>query len=202
MSRRSEPRTLDLETLPADVRTVLEAMLLGEEATLVRGHRELGVLSFRSTVLEGTLLSDPQITSWRPRPVPEGVTVVATAMRLSPAARQRLSDDFGADYVVLDFHEAPDTTDVLLIHPVSPQLLGRLRSRFPQARVVVAEIDDEELGVSCTGPVSRLLDAGASAYLPPRPVGAVAAMVQDVLRGDDVIQLTAADRTARTIGTD
>jgi len=202
MSRRSEPPTLDLETLPADVRSVLEAMVLGEEATLVRGHRELGVLSFRSAALEGTLLPGPQISSWRARPVPEGVTVVATAMRLSPAVRRRLSDDLGTDYLVLDLHEAPDTTDVLLIHPISPQLLGRLRARFPQARVVVTEIDDEELGVSYTGPVSRLLDAGASAYLPPRPVSAIASMVRDVLTGDDVPRLTARDRGEPAIGRD
>ena len=68
-------------------------------------------------------------------------------MRLSEVARRRLSDEFGADYIVLDLHEAPTTTDVLLTHPVSPQLLGMLRHQFPSARVLITEIEDEELGI-------------------------------------------------------
>jgi len=70
---------------------------------------------------------------------------------------------------------------VLLTHPVSPQLLGILRHQFPNARVVITEIEDEELGVRYSGPVSRLLDAGASAYLPPRPIAELAATVHAYL---------------------
>lgn len=81
---------------------------------------------------------------------------------------------------------------------------GSLRAQFPDARVIITEIDDEELGVSYSGPVSRLLDAGATAYLPPRPVSAIASMVRDVLTGDDAPQrLTSAgpsDRGSRVIG--
>ena len=102
-------------------------------------------------------------------------------MRLSDVARRRLSNELGDDYVVVDIHEAPASTDVLLTHPVSPQLLGILRQQFPNARVVITEIEDEELGVRFSGPVSRMLDAGAAAYLPPRPIAQVAAHVHAFL---------------------
>lgn len=59
---------------------------------------------------------------------------------------------------------------MLLIPAVSPQLIGSLRARFPQARMIIAEIEDEELGVSYQGPVSRLLNAGADSYLPPSTI--------------------------------
>jgi hypothetical protein len=52
--------------------------------------------------------------------------------------------------------------------------LGRFHLLFPTAHVVVTEIDDPELGIDVTGPVGRLLDAGAQAYLPARPVEKVA----------------------------
>lgn len=76
----------------------------------------------------------------------------------------------GDDYVVLDLLEAPTTADVLLVHPVSPQLLGNLRGMFPQARVIVTEIEDPELGITGTGPAARAMGAGAEAYRTPRPI--------------------------------
>lgn len=103
-------------------------------------------------------------------------------MALSTAARRRLGEAFGEDYMVLDLVDAPEDADILLTHPISLQLLGALRERFPRAEVVVTEIDDEEAGVSYLGPVSRLLDAGASAYLPPRPPPAIASAVDAHVR--------------------
>jgi hypothetical protein len=73
-----------------------------------------------------------------------------------------------------------------------PAEVGSLRGLFPDARIIVTEIEDEELGVSAPGPVSRLLDAGASAYLPPRPLREVAASVHAYLSGGGAPQLTAA----------
>lgn len=83
---------------------------------------------------------------------------------------------FGPGFLVLDLHDAPVSTDIVVVNPVSPQLLSWLRERFPASRVVVTEIEDDVLGVHYPGPVGRLLDAGASAYLPPRPV-------QDIVAG-------------------
>ncbi len=198
--RRGAP-TLDLETLPREVRAAVDAMVAGCEVRLRSEGRDIGVLTFRPSVLEGTVVSGPAAAaeSAPPEAVPDGVTVVATATKLSDAARRRLSDELGSDYIVLDLLKAPPTADVVLTHPVSPQLLGALRAGFPNARVIVTEIDDEELGVSAPGPVSRLLDAGASAYLPPRPLREVAASMHAYLTGSGAPQLTAdAPSTAPT----
>ncbi|WGW11647.1 hypothetical protein LWF01_16375 [Saxibacter everestensis] len=188
--RRRKPPTLVLDELPDDVRRAIEAMVEGDEVAVLRGGEEVGYLSFRSAVLEGHVLPVSRLPQPE-TPIPEGVTVVATAMSLSGSARRRLSDEFGSDYIVLDLNEAPESTDVLLTNPISLQLIGHLRARFPQARVIISEIDDEELGVNYTGPVSRLLSAGASAYLPPRPLSGVASAVHSYLTTDAAPGLTA-----------
>jgi len=193
----AEPE-LDLDALSEDVSAMVEAAMAGHDIRLVRSGQQIGVLEFRPHVLEGTVLDghgrhDP------PEPAPEGVTVVATAMKLSDAARRRLSDQFGADYIVLDLHRAPATTDVLLVPPVSAQLLGMLRQRFPDARIVVTEIEDDELGVSYLGPVSRMLDAGANAYLPARPIAELAADVHAYLTRDGTTMLEAGRATSREL---
>ena len=178
--RRHVPPSLDLDELPADVRKVITAAIEGAEVAVARGTREVGTLTFRSSVLEGVVLPVSRL----PPPqtaTPDGVTVVATVMRLSDAVRQHLSDELGTDYIVFDMLDAPASTDVVLTHPISTQLLGLIRGRFPRARVIVTEIEDDELGVSYSGPVSRLLAAGAAAYLPPRPVSVVASHVHAYL---------------------
>ena len=176
---------MELDALPPEVRRAIEAAMTGSEVRVRRRGRDVGTLTFRAAVLEGVVQTPPA----PPPPVvdvPDGVLVVATAMRLSASARQTLAARFGPGYLVLDLHDAPATTDVLLINPVSPQLLSRLQQRFPRARVVVTEIDDDELGVSYAGPVSRLLDAGAAAYLPPRDLHGGAAAVDAYLARDRV----------------
>lgn len=197
--RRGAP-ALDLESLPREVRSAVEAMVAGGEVTLRREGRDVGVLAFRPSVLEGLVVSGPPGPGSRPEVpedrqgrMPDGVTVVATVTKMSDVARRRLSDELGPDYIVLDLMRAPSTADVVLTHPVSPQALGSLRAEFPNARVIVTEIDDDELGVTQLGPVSRLLDAGASAYLPPRPLSEVASSVHAYLTGSDAPQLTSAD---------
>ncbi len=199
--RRGAVPPLDLETLPREVRAAVMAMVAGHEVTLRRDGREIGVLVHRPSVLVGTVVGGPEPgrdgregdDGRGPERVPEGVMVVATATKLSKAARQRLSDELGEGYIVLDLLRAPTSADVVLTHPVSPQLLGSLRGMFPRARIIVTEIEDDEMGVSAPGPVSRLLDAGASAYLPPRPLREVAANVHAYLTGSGAQQLTAGD---------
>ena len=160
------------------------------EVEIVRSGERVGTLAYQSAILEGVLLTPAEERSPDQAREPEGVTVVATTMLMSDGARSRLRDAFGPSYLVLDVADAPPTADVVLTHPVSPQLLGSLRGMFPQARIIVTEIEDDELGVSAPGPVSRLLDAGASAYLPPRPLREVAANVHAYLTGSGAPQLT------------
>lgn len=186
--RRGRPR-LDLEELPPALAATLEAAVAGEEVMLTRSGAALGTLVVRSSTLEGVVHETPRTKD--PRPVPEGITVVATAMELSEEARQRIADELGEDYIVLDLHEAPPSADVLLVPPISPQLVGALRRQFPDARLLVTEIEDEELGVHYAGPVSRMLEAGASGYLPPRPVTELAATVHAHLTRQDALALEA-----------
>ena len=180
LQRDAPAARIDLDDLPPEVRALLEAAVAGEEVTLTRGGEPLGTLSFTSRVLHGAILhaEDEDDEDEPATPHTEGVTVVATAMRLSKAVRARLSEEFGDDYLVIDMKQAPPTVDVLLVPPGTPQLVHGLRGMFPDARVVVTEIEDEELGVSYAGQVGRMLDAGASAYLPPRPIAQVAAGVR------------------------
>lgn len=101
----------------------------------------------------------------QPAPSYDDVTVVATAMKLPEAARAALSEQLGSGYIVVDMKAAPATADVLLVPPISPQLIGHFRSMFPQARIVAAEFEDDRLGVSYLGSIRRMLDAGAETYL-------------------------------------
>lgn len=186
MKPRETPR-IEITELPGELREVFDRLLFGFPVEVTRDGKPVASLEASSLVLEGQIVSagrsaegsdgpggsDDGGSRWS-IPRPEGdVQVVATAMKLSDSARRRLAQELGEAYVVLDLNEAPASTDVLLTHPVSPQLLGALRGMFPQARIIVTEIEDPELGVSYTGAVTRMLSAGAEAYLPPRPIGAV-----------------------------
>ncbi len=83
--------------------------------------------------------------------LPDGVKVLATTMKLRPEARERLRESFGPDWVVLDFHDAPDTADVVLSAAHSPQLIHRWTLLFPQAQIIVTEILDNEFGLDGPG---------------------------------------------------
>jgi hypothetical protein len=178
---RAQRAALDLTEVPQEVRTAIESILEKGEVDLVRSGESVGTLAFRPTVLEGVLLPPAVENSLDRGREPEGVKVVVTTMRMSDAARTRLSDAFGDSYLVVDFADAPSTADVVLTHPVSTQLINRWTLMFPQARILVTEILDEELGLDVRGPVGRLLDAGAHAYLPRRPVEQIAKNVHGYL---------------------
>jgi hypothetical protein len=93
-----------------------------------------------------------------------GVKVVTTALPLKPAARERLAERLGPGFIVVDMKQSSATPDVVISPVVSPQLIGILKHKFPQARLVLCELQDFELGISHTGPVQDAMDAGADSY--------------------------------------
>ena len=150
---------IDAASLPAELVALIERLGPGDELVVTRDGRAIATISGTGDAVVADEV--------RGRPVADygDVTVVATAMKLSASARAALSAELGPDYIVLDLHAAPTTADVVLVPPGSPQLIGALRSLYPKARVVIAEIEDRELGISYRGPVRRMLEAGAETYL-------------------------------------
>jgi hypothetical protein len=184
MADERAARAIDATRLPEDVMARIDSLGPGEDLVITRDGEPVARISGApGTVVIGTVVDPvtPSASAEEPSAGDRGVTVVVTAMKLSDSARTSLSDQLGADYIVLDMHAAPVSADVLLVPPVSPQLIGSLRTAFPRARVVVAEIEDDELGVSYQGPVRRLLDAGAEVYLPPATVPQLAEQLDQAL---------------------
>ena len=134
---------------------------------ITRNGLPIATISGVGGALHGEIIapSSPQEDTRQPPTGYDEVTVVATAMKLPDAARSSLSEQLGSGYIVVDMHSAPATADVVLVPPVSPQLMGHLRSMFPTARIVAAEFEDDTLGISYLGAIHRMLDAGAETYL-------------------------------------
>lgn len=170
MRGEQTPRWIDSTRFPPDVIAIIEALPPGEDLFIARDGVSIAKVSGASRTLRtGTTNADESSSATY-----DDVTVVATAMKLSSSARAALSSQLGSDYIVLDMHSAPRSADVLLIPPLSPQLIEALRDSFPKARVVIAEVEDRELGITYEGPVSRLLDAGADTYFPPSTIRGLA----------------------------
>jgi hypothetical protein len=94
----------------------------------------------------------------------ESVRIVATTM-LKAAARERLSEQMGPGFVVLDIRKAPRSADIVIAPVVSEQTISALKQMFPNARVVLTEIEDRNWEVSFPGPVQRAVNAGADGYV-------------------------------------
>ncbi|WP_394617057.1 hypothetical protein JNUCC0626_46855 [Lentzea sp. JNUCC 0626] len=160
------PKWIDSSRLPDDVIATIEALRPGEDLFVVRDGVPIAKIAGAAKPSWERTADDSAGSS----EAYDAVTVVATAMKLSSSARNMLSSQLGPDYIVLDLHSAPRTAEVLLIPPLSPQLIAGLRQTFPKARVVIAEVEDRELGIVYEGPVRRLLDAGADVYFPPSTI--------------------------------
>jgi hypothetical protein len=99
-------------------------------------------------------------------PAAEVVTqrrIIVTALPLKRAARDRLAELLGAR--IVDIREAVDHADLVLTPSCSPQLIERLKREYSGARIIVVELDDWDFDVSLPGPVKRLVQSGADAYL-------------------------------------
>ena len=89
---------------------------------------------------------------------------VVAALPLKRAARDHLARQLG-DVDVCDIRDDVFDADLVLAPSCSPQVIGILKRAYPTARLVVVELEDWELDVRLGGPVKRLLNAGADAYL-------------------------------------
>jgi antitoxin (DNA-binding transcriptional repressor) of toxin-antitoxin stability system len=174
MSAGQPSHPVDLTQLPDDVAALIEALRPGEELVITRAGTPIATISSTGGALEGDIVMPEKPNTDQPEPANETVTVVATAMKLPEQALASLSAELGPDYIVVDMHAAPPTTDVLLIPPSSPQLIGHVRAMFPAARIIVTEIEDDEFGISYRGPLGRMLDAGAETYLPSATIPSLA----------------------------
>ena len=116
---------LDLEDLDPRARAWVEQLVSSGSLVLRESGRTVGTIGFLPAPADQPSLR-------------EGAKVLATTMELRPEARDRLRQSFGPEWVVLDFHDAPPTADVVLTAAHSPQLINRWTLMFPQAQVIVA----------------------------------------------------------------
>jgi antitoxin (DNA-binding transcriptional repressor) of toxin-antitoxin stability system len=174
---------IDVAQLPEDVVALIDALGPGDNLVVTRDGNPVATIASIADALGDDVVapgSPDEDSEQSPDTYPD-VTVVVTAMKLSATVRASLSAELGANYIVLDLHAAPATADVLLLPPVSPQLVSCLGSRFPKAKVVVAEFEDADLGVTYHGPVRRMLDAGAEVYLASTTIPRLATQLDHVV---------------------
>src|SRR6476619_4115330 len=141
------PAVVDLNHLEPGLRAWVESLATSGPVLLRRDGQTIGTITYSSAVLEGTIVPAP---ATKHSDLREGTKVLATTMRLSSPARDLLRQSFGLDWVILDFHDAPDTADVVLTCAHSPQLTHRWTLLFPHAQIIVTEILDPEFGSAST----------------------------------------------------
>jgi hypothetical protein len=101
---------------------------------------------------------------------------VVAALALSPAARDLLAEEVNAE--IVDIRDAAGSEELVLSPAVSWQLIGKLCRAFPQASVLIVEVDDEDIGMAYPGPVMRSLRAGAHGYYVGESVTALGAFIR------------------------
>lgn len=178
-------RYLDVARLPAEIVELIDALGTDENLVITRAGARIATIEVTRGALEGTIIEPaaPRRDDDTLPPTADGkATVVASALRLSSYVRRLLSAELGEDYVVLGIDTAPPTADVLLVAPVSLQLIGILQAKFPRARVMIVEIEDDALGVNGgQGPVRRLMDAGAETYLISNTITGLATQLEQAI---------------------
>jgi DNA-binding NarL/FixJ family response regulator len=102
---------------------------------------------------------------------------VVVTFPLPVAAERRLSELLGTGFELVDVKKSSGTEDIVLLPSTSRQLVGKLRAAFPDAAVLVVEVEDAALGVGLAGQVLRTLDAGADGYFVARSVDELASIV-------------------------
>ena len=89
---------------------------------------------------------------------------------LSPSAAESLQRTVGGSVELVDIRDADGSEGLVIVSSVSRQLLGKLRTAFPEATLFVIEVEDEAHRLDLSGPVMRALHAGAHGYLVARSV--------------------------------
>lgn len=181
-------RCIDVSCLPEDVVALIEALRNGEDLVITRGDEPIASISPVPTAATAATAARPPAASAEPAEPNEPavgydrVTVVASALHMSADVRSLLASSLGEDYILLDFNAAPTTADVLLVPPgIGLTLLSGLRGRFARARVMVVEASDDALGMSSSGPVRRLMDAGVETYLVTSTLPSLAAQLEQAV---------------------
>lgn len=88
--------------------------------------------------------------------------VLALPMRAE--AMERFRTMFGPNIRIRDIKASGLPPALVATPPLSPQGLAALRGLYPTADIVIVELDDWDLGVTTSGPITRALSAGATAY--------------------------------------
>ena len=112
------------------------------------------------------------------------IAVMAVCTRPSAAqsppdqyAGRRLSELLGPDVELVDIKVSAGDEDIVLVPSSSRQLTGKVRAAFPDAALLVVEVQDIAHDVKLGGQVLRTLDAGADGYFVARSVDELASIV-------------------------
>jgi DNA-binding NarL/FixJ family response regulator len=102
---------------------------------------------------------------------------VVVTFTLPAEARRLLSEVLGTGFDLVDIKLSEGDEDIVLVASSSRQLTGKLRAAFPDAALLVVEMEDIARGVELGGQVLRTLDAGADGYFVARSVDELASIV-------------------------
>jgi hypothetical protein len=102
---------------------------------------------------------------------------VVVTFTLPTNARHLLSERLGTGFDLVDIKASEGDEDIVLVASSSRQLTGKVRAAFPDAELLVIEMEDLVRGIKLGGQVLRTLDAGADGYFVARSVDELASIV-------------------------
>lgn len=125
---------------------------------------------------------------------------VVITFPLGRRARRRLDEVLAAEFELVDVKVADGSEEIVLVPSTSRQLVGKIRAAFPDAALLVVEVQDLDFDVRLGGQVLRTLDAGADAYFAVRSIDELASIVDrasarvDVSEAEEPAALTSGSR--------
>jgi DNA-binding NarL/FixJ family response regulator len=103
---------------------------------------------------------------------------VVVTFPLPAKAWAQLAETLGDGVELVEIRSADGEEDAVLVPSTSRQLIAKLSNAFPQAAVIVVEVEDHDHGVRLGGQVMRTLDAGADGYYVARSMEQLAGVVE------------------------